>query len=447
MAIHRLTLRVGLPFVLLVLLVAVALAMLLTAQADASDSARMRRLAISTRQVVEPLAFDANEAGAKLAEDLRGTTGYDVYFRRGDRVDPPPPPELGVLDAQRLPADASSRRAGNHEFVALAIPGKRVDLLFVRTTSAGWLQLAMFAAIAAMLLAIATAWLVVRGLVRPLRHLARQLPQIEQPGPIHLPEAGRRDEIGDLARAFLRTRKALTEEQEARERAEKLAVLGRMTAALAHEVQNPVAAIRMHAQLLREPADDDPDSPARTIEHEAKRIECLLNQWMFLTRPDPPVVVDVDVGALLARVVAMHQAQARHTAVTIDLDATEGLVASADGRRLDQVFRNLLTNALQAMPTGGTLTIRARENAGQLHVTFADSGAGFSGSALQHVGEFFYSEREGGMGIGLSVAIEILKAHGGSLRVANGKEGGAIVSVQLPASSAAQSHAAIPVVS
>jgi hypothetical protein len=104
-----------------------------------------------------------------------------------------------------------------------------------------------------------------------------------------------------------------------------------------------------------------------------------------------------------------------------------------DAKRLAQVFSNLLVNAIQAMATGGQLTVACTRTASGVEVTFTDTGKGFSEEALTRFSEFFFSEKEGGMGIGLSVASEIVKAHGGELRVANRAEGGARVTVSLPA--------------
>ena len=432
MALDRLTWRVGLPFVLLVLVATVVLALVTSRLVQAEESRRFARVATRTRHYLDQGSMDTSEA---LARDLTRVTGHDVFFRRAGQLQPRPPASFVDLPLATHAADGEPVRRGGFEFVVTAVPGKR-DLVIVRALAAPWRDPLLLQVLAAFWgVAILTAWSVVRGLVRPLRNLARQLPNIEQPGPLDLPEANRGDEIGDVARAFVRTRRQLHDEQAARERVEKLAVLGRMTAALAHEVQNPVAAIRMHAQLWRAGAGDA--DAAATIEHEAARIESMLNGWMFLTRPEPPALTDVDVGALLRRVAAMFRAQAEHAAVRVALEAGDGLIAAADGRRLEQVVRNLLTNALQAMAGGGELVIRARRGPAGVIVEFADTGPGFSPAALQRFAEFFFTEKEGGMGIGLSVASEILKAHGGTLRAAN-RERGAVVTLTLPASAPAR---------
>jgi signal transduction histidine kinase len=147
---------------------------------------------------------------------------------------------------------------------------------------------------------------------------------------------------------------------------------------------------------------------------------------MFLARPEPPHKAPVALDTLLAETVKALTPLAEHARVRIEVTGKAEKFA-ADARRLGQVFRNLITNAIQAMPTGGTLTIVVADHS----ITFRDTGPGFSATALARCPQMFYSEKEGGMGIGLSVANEIIKAHGGSLLLANGDKGGAQVTVQL----------------
>ncbi len=427
MTFPRLTWRVGLPFVLLVLVVTTALAAFLSWQADREERRRLERIAADNVDLIQSTSL---ETGPELASRLRRVTGYEVFFRRRGALLPAPTGELAGLPLTTLAADGRATQLAGFECVAIAVAGKH-DLLLVRALATPLLDSRVLAVLAAfVLLSAATAWFLVRGLVRPLHELARSLPQIEREGVLDLPAAVRGDEIGDLARAFLRTRAALHEAKGERERLEKLAVLVRMTAALAHEVQNPVAAIRMHAQLLRG-GSAETDAVAATIEHEASRIDGLVSQWMFLTRPDPPAVAAVDLADLLATLVTSYTPQADHAAVQLALEAPPGLVANADRRRLDQVFRNLLVNALQAMPRGGVLTIRAERAGDRLRVAFADTGTGFSPTALRRFAEYFFSEKEGGMGVGLNVVQEIISAHGGHIMLKNHPQGGAVVAIEL----------------
>lgn len=428
----RLSWRIGAPILLLVLVETIAIVLFLLGsirrEQDEQFEASARRMA----SFVESLN---HQVDVGLANDLARLTGFEVYIRDGGHIhDADCPPELRAI-LEQLPDNGRVQRLGDAEFLAAPTFGKGQVLLRRRITEPladprVWQVLG-----AIWLLAAVTTWIVVRRLARPLRELATQLPHIDADGPLELDATRRGDEIGDVARAFVRTRQALQQERESRQRIEKLAVLGRMTAALAHEVQNPVAAIRMHAQLLRGGGHDD---EAATIEQEAIRIEELLNQWLFLTRPEPPALGDLDLAAQLRALVAAQRPRAEHAAVHIDLQVPPALPVRGDGKRLQHVFRNLIDNAIQAMPSGGALTIaatrlpRGSEAADRVQVTFADRGRGFSPKALQHFTEFFFSEKEGGMGIGLSVAAEILKAHGGSLSAANRPDGGAVVTVWLP---------------
>jgi len=160
-----------------------------------------------------------------------------------------------------------------------------------------------------------------------------------------------------------------------------------------------------------------------------------VSQWMFLTRPEPPVVSGLFLGDLLQKALAAHQSQLTYSCIETSLTASSDLSIQGDSRRLRQVFSNLILNAVQAMPTGGRLDVTTSRVGGFAQVVFADTGRGFSPEALARFAEFFYSEKEGGMGIGLSVATEIVKAHGGKFSVRNRPEGGAEVTVALPLTS------------
>ncbi len=206
-------------------------------------------------------------------------------------------------------------------------------------------------------------------------------------------------------------------------RAQRFAVLGGVAASLAHQIRNPIAAIRLHAQLLEKTQSEG----AGIIVDEAARIEDLVNQWMFLARPEPPRKSEVVLAELLNQSVRLAAPAAEHAGVEIVLDAVRDQRLQADARRLSQVFNNIIFNAIQAMPDGGKLTIIARNGT----ISFADTGPGFSPAALTRWAEMLYSEKEGGMGIGLNVAQSIILAHSGRLSVANQPAGGAIVRIEL----------------
>jgi signal transduction histidine kinase len=205
--------------------------------------------------------------------------------------------------------------------------------------------------------------------------------------------------------------------------AQRFGLLGSIATSLAHEIRNPIAAIRLHGQLMEqtEPVN------AGLIVYEAAKIEDMLNQWMFLARPEPPRKAEIALVELIANTVRVLAPAASHAQVQIALTASPNRHIQADVHRLGQVFHNIILNAIQAMPEGGTLSIIVSEN----DICFADTGSGFSPTALRRAANTLYSEKEGGMGLGLNVARKIVRAHDGYLIIGNRSEGGALVRVVL----------------
>jgi len=141
----------------------------------------------------------------------------------------------------------------------------------------------------------------------------------------------------------------------------------------------------------------------------------------------------MDLLGMLRDVIRIMEPQGRHMGVEIMLEnpPTTPVTIEADRQRLQQVFTNLILNAIQAMPTGGKVVIVLEDGPHSVWVSVTDEGGGFSPEALGKVGEPFYSEKEGGLGLGLAVAVDICKAHGGSLSASNSSQGGARIRIEL----------------
>lgn len=273
--------------------------------------------------------------------------------------------------------------------------------------------------------------LIGRKVTRPLAKLAAVIPEIGGDQPLSgLPVSGPQ-EIVSLANALAEAHGSLVEERDKRRHAERLALLGRMATSLAHEVRNPVAAIRLHAQLLERACGTDEKMSATLIVSEAERIEFLVNQWLRYAKPEPVKLMPVDVAALVADACHGLSLQAMHAGVVIHQDISPNWQeheVRGDRDRLRQVLCNLLLNAIQSMPKGGMVTIRVLR--GMLEVE--DQGTGFSPQALAKFGEPFHSEREGGMGLGVAVSKEIIESHGAKISVENLPEKGACVRITWP---------------
>jgi signal transduction histidine kinase len=286
-----------------------------------------------------------------------------------------------------------------------------------------WLALVVFWG-----LSLALGWGLARRVTRPLQALAKSLPQMGMDGDLPDLPVLRRDEIGQLAETLTRTHDTLRRERERRRNAERHALLGRMATSLAHEVRNPVSAIRLHAQLMEHADPVEAAVSRQLIAGEAARIEELVAQWLGYAKPAPPLLGAVDVAGEVRQAVCMMTPQARHAGVLLDgpADVTP-MVVPADRLRLRQVLANLLRNAIQAMPSGGRVKISLEDSGSRVAVVVEDEGGGFSPTAFAHLGEPFYSEKEGGMGLGLASARDICEAHGGGLFAENRTCGGARV--------------------
>ena len=369
----------------------------------------------------------------KLADDLGRLLKMEVFFRdRDGRLMPTTAHALPVAGSN----DGVVKLAGGREALAVRLDNAH-DVIFVRSSATGpsITQPGTLGALAVFwLLSLAPAWAVSQGVVRPLSNLTRRLPQMFGDATPDVPEAKRNDEIGQLASALLDARTRLGEERLLREQSEKLALLGRVATGLAHEIKNPVASIQLHAQLVDDAAlDADAKKSLALIQSESRVIDGLVNQWLYVARPAPPSTSLIDAREILLQTIDTIRAQAEHAGVEIKLALQNELPLPADRQRLAQAFRNVAINAIQAMATGGALKIAAWKQEDTCYITFTDSGPGFSKRALASAADLFFSEREGGLGIGLNVVKEVITHHGGSLTCANVQPRGAEVTITLPA--------------
>jgi two-component system sensor histidine kinase HydH len=235
---------------------------------------------------------------------------------------------------------------------------------------------------------------------------------------------------------------------------ERLAALGGMAAVLAHEIRNPLGAIKGLAQFLGEKRATDATQTqmTETIAAEATRLERLVNDLLTYARPRPPDRHPTDLPATLREVVALGQSAAEAAGVKVRLEASEVVSrVVADPEQMKQLFSNLVVNALQAMPNGGSLAIMARtqrsgvedkaaDYASRLpistghwvEVRVEDTGPGIPEADVPHVFEPFYTTRTKGTGLGLAICRQIVEAHGGTIRVGQTGSQGTTILVTLP---------------
>jgi signal transduction histidine kinase len=222
-------------------------------------------------------------------------------------------------------------------------------------------------------------------------------------------------------------------------RAEQLSTIGTMSAAIAHEVNNPLGIISLYSQLLAEqtPPDDPRTEKLQTIAREASRISVLVGGLLQFARQSELRITSVNPATLIER--AAVAASSLHDpdgliSVKIDVDPDPTTI-EADGDQLQQVLQNLLVNAMHAMPDGGTVTVTARGiEADTVELTVRDTGSGIDSDQLPRIFEPFFTTRRfgAGTGLGLAVSRQIVERHGGTIYVRSTPGSGTCFVIRLP---------------
>ncbi len=224
--------------------------------------------------------------------------------------------------------------------------------------------------------------------------------------------------------------------EETSRRQDRLAAIGRMAASIAHEIRNPLAAMRGSIQMLR--ADMAGDSShvelMEIILRESDRLNRIISDFLSYARPRSIVQTKIDVGELLKQTFTLlrHSAEIHDEHVIEEELPGQPVLINADSEQLQQVFWNLARNALQAMPDGGTLCAEVHANSkNRLRITFSDSGRGMSPEQVEHLFEPF-SSTTGGTGLGLSIVYQIIRDHGGTINVRSRRGQGTKITIELP---------------
>ncbi len=264
-----------------------------------------------------------------------------------------------------------------------------------------------------------------------------------------VPEAFASDEIAALLEVADRCALVIENSklyQQMKER-DRLAAIGEMSAGLAHEIRNPLAAIKGAAQYLdpKKLADDDREFLEIMIE-EVNRLDGVVTAFLDYSRPLKSSLAPTSVNEVLERTFKLLEAQAPKD-VVVSLELAEWLPrVQADAEQLKQVFLNLALNAFQAMPDGGRLQVSTRvardelafwregaRRADVVEIRFRDTGPGIPEDARENVFVPFYTTKEKGTGLGLAICQRIVRSHLGSITVRSPPGAGAELLVSLPA--------------
>jgi two-component system sensor histidine kinase PilS (NtrC family) len=203
---------------------------------------------------------------------------------------------------------------------------------------------------------------------------------------------------------------------------DRLAAVGRLSAAIAHEVRNPLTSIAGSASLLSEMPDlsDEHRRLLQIVTRESERLNAIITDFLAYSRTKQYHFVHVDMVPLLEDTLTLlgHRLEVENTGIKIERRyPAEKVYALVDGDRMKQVFWNFCENAVRAMKKGGTLTVSIEESGDDWQFSFADTGPGMSPLMVEKIFEPFQSQFEGGTGLGLAIVYQIVQAHEGKVWV------------------------------
>ncbi|MBI9075620.1 MAG: two-component sensor histidine kinase [Desulfatibacillum sp.] len=215
--------------------------------------------------------------------------------------------------------------------------------------------------------------------------------------------------------------------------AERLASLGEMAAGVSHEIRNPLGIIRSSAELLGKRAGGPNNQLLDVIIEESTRLNDIITDFLNFARPSEPRFQECSITSLLDKNLAFLAPRLNQDGYLVERDTPPNLPPIwADPNLLYQSILNILINAMQAMPGGGTIFIKAWAETDSLIVAFTDQGSGITEEAMKKIWNPFFTTKERGTGLGLCVVRNIIEAHGGSVSMENSEDKGACIRVALP---------------
>ena len=226
-----------------------------------------------------------------------------------------------------------------------------------------------------------------------------------------------------------------TRQQKALEKSEQLAAVGELAASIAHEVRNPLAGMKGALEVLRHHLVKDPSRVeiADELLAQIERLENLVRDLLTFARPRPLSLQPVELHHLLDRVVRIVKEEVASDVIEWRYSYTEDVEKIlADPQQLEQVFLNLIQNAVQAMENGGCLTIRTRRLNEHAEIAFQDTGKGIKAADMERIFQPFFTTRHRGSGLGLAIVRKIVERHGGDIQMESRAEEGTTALILLP---------------
>jgi signal transduction histidine kinase len=241
-------------------------------------------------------------------------------------------------------------------------------------------------------------------------------------------------ELDRLVDALNSTGERLSLERQRATAAERLAAVGRLSAGLAREIRNPIAAMRLKAENAMASRDvSRKDAALEAILQQIARLDALLRDLLEMTQARDPKFADVELSSFLQRTVEAHRELAAGKSLTLKIGTPvlHNPLPCFDSSQMQRALDNLILNAIQNTPPGGSVVVDAFSRDGNLLLRVADTGAGVSDEIRDRLFEPFATARSDGTGLGLAIVREIARNHGGDVRLVTAGSG-ATFEIEIP---------------
>ncbi|MCI3920954.1 PAS domain S-box protein [Paenibacillus sp. TRM 82003] len=221
-------------------------------------------------------------------------------------------------------------------------------------------------------------------------------------------------------------------------KSEKLTLTGQLAAGIAHEIRNPLTAIKGFFQLMGNGYSLQ-EEHVRVMSAELARIEGITNELLLLAKPNALHFVSRDVNDIVRQVVTLMETEAnlKNTELALELH-DGGLRVDCDENQLKQVFINFIKNGIESMPGGGMLRVVTTVDGGEATLRFVDRGIGIPADVLERIGQPFFTTKERGTGLGLAVSFNIVESHRGKIQIQSEVGSGTCFLVKLPLTTASR---------
>ncbi|UII57166.1 ATP-binding protein [Cytobacillus spongiae] len=228
------------------------------------------------------------------------------------------------------------------------------------------------------------------------------------------------------------TEKLVMEEQ--LRKSDTLSVVGELAAGIAHEIRNPMTALKGFIQLLEDEVEQDHEMYFHVIKTELARIDSIINEFLILAKPQAVKFIQSNINQIMSETVELLKAQAvLHNVQIITSYAEKPPLLFCEPNQLKKVFINIIKNAIEVMPNGGIISIVIEQkDESMYHIAVKDQGKGISKEKIKKLGEPFYTTKEGGTGLGLMVSYRIIEEHKGTIDIQSEIDKGTTFHIYLP---------------